>query len=118
MNEFNIERSFKIGLLLMYKFSNTPKWRFIIFLGCRSRLTAYVAYCITMPGSKKGHAQGNWDEVDLKRAVMAVQVNRMSQKKAAHMYSIPRETLRRHLKKLGKQPELGVAKELGRKPVY
>jgi hypothetical protein len=28
-----------------------------------------------MPGSKKGHSQGRWDELDLKRAVMAVQVS-------------------------------------------
>lgn len=70
-----------------------------------------------MPGSKKGHSQGNWNELDLKRAVMAVTVNKMSQKKAATTYNIPRETLRRHLKKLVSHPDQGVAKELGRKPL-
>jgi DNA-binding NtrC family response regulator len=52
---------------------------------------------------EKGHGQGNWNELDIKRAVMAVTVNHMSQKKAANMCNIPRETLRRHLKKLSNQ---------------
>ena len=68
-----------------------------------------------MPGSAKGHKQGDWDEDAMKTAVHAVLVNGVSQKRAAVMHSVPRQTLRRHLKNA--QDGLGVAKKLGRKTI-
>ena len=50
-----------------------------------------------MPGSAKGHRQGDWDEMAMKAAVQAVLVNGVSKKRAAEMHSIPRQTLRRHV---------------------
>jgi transposase len=68
-----------------------------------------------MVGSKKGHKQGDWAEVDLKNAVRAVVVENCSQAAAARKYSVPRQTLRRHLKLV--QAGKGVEKRFGRPPV-
>ena len=68
-----------------------------------------------MPGSAKGHKQGDWDEDAMKAAVHAVLVNGVSRKRAAVMHSVPRQTLRRHLKNA--QDGLGVAEKLGRKTI-
>jgi len=38
-----------------------------------------------MPGSAKGHKQGDWDEDAMKAAVHAILVNGVSQKRAAVM---------------------------------
>ena len=67
-----------------------------------------------MPGSKKRHKQGDWDEMVMKRAVHVVLVNGLSQKKAASQYAVPRQTLRRYLEKV-KTGDGGVEKKLGRK---
>jgi len=72
---------------------------------------------------KKGQVQGNWNELDLKRAVKAVKVNHISQnhiitEEGCTHVQHPRETLSRHLKKLSNHPDSGVAKELGRKPIF
>jgi predicted DNA-binding protein (UPF0251 family) len=63
-----------------------------------------------MPGSRKGHKQGDWNEMSMKSAVNAVLVNRMSEKHAAEIHNVSRQTLRRHINKarLG----LGVEKQL------
>lgn len=53
-----------------------------------------------MPGSKKRHNQGNWDVSAMKNAVYSVSIRKMSVKSAAKQHGIPRETLRRHLKKV------------------
>ena len=68
-----------------------------------------------MPGSKKGHKQGSWDEHSMKLAVRDVLMYNKSQKSAATQYGISRETLRRHLAKSAKGE--GVQKKLGRKTV-
>lgn len=44
-----------------------------------------------MPGSKKGHKQGDWDEAAMKHAVHAVLVNKLSQKRAAREHGVPRQ---------------------------
>ena len=67
-----------------------------------------------MPGSKKGHKQGDWDEAAMKHAVHAVLVNKLSQKRAAREHGVPRQTLRRHLEKVA-TGDGGVEKRLGRK---
>lgn len=68
-----------------------------------------------MPGSKKGHKQGSWDEHSMKLAVRDVLMYNKSQESAATQYGISRETLRRHLAKSAKGE--GLQKKLGRKPV-
>lgn len=67
-----------------------------------------------MPGSKKEHKQGDWDEAAMKRAVHAVLVNGLSQKRAAREHGVPRQTLRRHLEKVA-TGDGGVEKRLGRR---
>ena len=56
-----------------------------------------------------------WDEMNLKRAVAAVLVNKSSNRNSALTFGIPLETLRRHVLK-AKRGE-GVQKEIGRPPV-
>jgi helix-turn-helix, Psq domain len=68
-----------------------------------------------MPGSHKGHRQGAWDVSTLKLAVHAVNVDKMSEKSAAKRHGIPRETLRRHLKKVANG--FGVSRILGRRSI-
>lgn len=68
-----------------------------------------------MPGSAKGHKQGDWEEMSMKAAVHAVLINGVSQKRAAAEHRVPRQTLRRHLKNAA--DGLGVEKKLGRKTI-
>lgn len=48
------------------------------------------------PSEKK--RRGQWSEAQLKAALQAVNNKEMSQRQAAEVFSIPRRTLRNHLK--------------------
>ena len=80
---------------------------------CKRSLYIFIHFLFQMVG-KKEKKRGKWKLIQMQRAVRDVIVYHWSVRKASKENNVPRETLKRHLKKAN--DEYGVEKVLGRKP--